>query len=200
MGEVLPRSFYARPVLEVARDLLGMRLVRHLDGGRRLSGTIVEVEAYNGERDLACHASRGLTRRTKPLFGPPGYAYVYLVYGMHYCLNVVTNETGYPAAVLFRALEAEEGQGAMAPGRSGPALVASGPGRLTRAFHIGADLNEADLCKRGPLYLERAEPIPSRSVARGPRIGVDYAGAWARKLWRFGIRSHPALSRPFGRP
>lgn len=184
-----------------------MLLVRRLpgDGPAGLStapliGRIVEVEAYDGSRDLACHASRGRTRRTEPLFGPPGHAYVYFVYGMHCCLNVVTGEEGYPAAVLIRAVEPLSGTSGMRPGPARitrPAHLASGPGRLTRAFHIDLTLNEADLCSDGPLCLLEGEPVSPRKIVRGPRIGVDYAGLWAGKPWRLGIRGHPSLSRAF---
>jgi DNA-3-methyladenine glycosylase len=185
-------------VLEVARDLLGMRLVRVLGRGRRLEGEIVEVEAYDGAADRACHASRGLTPRTEVMFGERGRAYVYFVYGMHCCLNVVSGPAGHPAAVLIRAVDPLRGREWMDPGRSLASRIASGPGRLTRAFRIDLSLNRADLCAAGPLFLERGEPIPARRIARGVRIGVDYAGVWARKPWRLGIRSHPAVSRRFG--
>src|SRR5881409_1569767 len=135
IGRILPRSFHARSVHDVARDLLGMTLVRALPAGRgapeRLAGRIVEVEAYDGPQDLACHASKGRTQRTDVMFGEAGHAYVYLVYGMHWCLNVVTGPVGYPAAVLIRALEPLEGVDAMDPGRGAPHLLAAGPGRLT---------------------------------------------------------------------
>jgi len=194
----LPREFYNRPVLRVSRDLLGMILVRLLPDGRRLTGRIVEVEAYDGPGDLACHASRGRTARTEPMFGESGHAYIYLVYGMYHCLNVVTSPAGYPAAVLIRAVEPIEGIEAMNAGRSGrPSHVASGPGRLTRAFKIDLSLNRSDLCIPASIWIAAGEPVPSREIARGPRIGVDYAGSWARKPWRLGVCGHPALSRPF---
>ena len=190
---LLPRDLLDRPVLEAARDLLGAILVRSLPdpaGGAplRLAGRIVEVEAYDGGGDLACHASKGRTRRTEPMFEEAGHAYVYLVYGIHTCLNVVTGPVGYPAAVLIRAVEPLDGEDRAA---------ASGPGRLTRRFGIGLELNRADLCRPGPLVLEPGDPVPDRLIARGPRIGVEYAGSWARKPWRLGIASSPALSRPF---
>jgi DNA-3-methyladenine glycosylase len=206
--------FYDRPVLEVARDLLGMVLVREQEDdspageklpelsprGGRLSGRIVEVEAYDGMLDLACHASKGRTERTEPMFGEAGRAYIYMVYGMHHCLNVVTGPAGHPAAVLLRALEPLEGRDRMARGTGGripPARIAGGPGRLTRALGIDLSLNRADLCAPGDLFIEAGEAVPAGMVVRGPRIGVDYAGAWARKPWRFGVRGSTALSRPF---
>ena len=215
MGRILPAKFYDRPVQEVARNLLGMILVRVPGGGsrvgargaRRLAGRIVEVEAYDGTADLACHASKGRTERTEPMFGAGGRAYVYLVYGMHHCLNVVTGPAGYPAAVLLRALEPLEGTESMAlgarragngaGGRVAPAQIAAGPGRLTRALGIDLSLNRADLCAPGELFIETGEPVPDSSVLRGPRIGVEYAGIWARKPWRLGVRGSKDLSRPF---
>lgn len=204
--DVVPRPVFDRPVLEAARDLLGMILVRLLSAASsgepvRLAGRIVEVEAYDGQGDLACHASKGRTPRTDPMFGEAGHAYIYLVYGMHSCLNVVTGPPGYPAAVLLRAVEPLQGGEAMhrPDRRQSIETVASGPGRLTRAFHIDRALNRIDLCRPGELFLEHGEPVADRLVRRGPRIGVDYAGAWARKPWRFGVTGSPSLSRPFGR-
>jgi len=214
---ILPAEFYDRPVLQVARDLLGMILVRVPGGGPpgpgrpagRLAGRIVEVEAYDGMSDLACHASKGRTERTEPMFGAAGRAYVYLVYGMHHCLNVVTGPPGHPAAVLLRGLEPLEGGEQMASGakRAGngaggpvaPATIAAGPGRLTRALGIDLALNRADLCAPGELFIEAGDPVPDGMVQRGPRIGVEYAGAWARKPWRLGVRGSKGLSRPFPR-
>lgn len=210
----LPRAFYRRSVLNVARDLLGMKLIRVLEDGSRLEGTIVEVEAYDGERDRASHASRGLTRRTEPMFGEPGHAYVYLIYGMHHCMNVVTGPAGHAAAVLIRAVEPRAGvewmeqrrtvvKGSRArradrrPGGPVPSRIASGPGLLTRAFGVDLSLNRVDLCSEGPLIIEPGERISAGRIVRGERIGVEYAGAWALRPWRFGIRDHPALSRPF---
>jgi DNA-3-methyladenine glycosylase len=195
--EALPRSFFERPVLQVARDLLGTVLVRDLGRGRRLEGRIVEVEAYDGERDAASHAFRGRTPRTEVMFGEPGRAYVYFVYGMHCCLNAVTGPDGDAAAVLIRALAPLSGERWMDPGRSPARRIASGPGRLTRAFRIDLTLNRTDLCRPGPLYLAAGEAVSQRRIVRGERIGVEYAGAWARKPWRFGIKDDPALSRAF---
>jgi DNA-3-methyladenine glycosylase len=191
---MLPRSFYARAVHDVARDLLGTIVVRTIPGRRgrpaRLSGRIVEVEAYDGPLDLACHASKGRTERTEVMFGEAGHAYVYLVYGMHYCLNVVTGPVDYPAAVLIRALEPVEGI-ARAP------LIAGGPGRLTRALRIDLSLNRADLCAPGPLVIEAGAVVSDAEVVRGERVGVDYAGPWATRPWRLGVGGSPSLSRPF---
>jgi len=133
------------------------------------------------------------------MFGPAGRAYVYLVYGMHHCLNVVTGPPGHPAAVLLRGLEPIEGTEWMARRTGPPATIAAGPGRLTRALGIDLSLNRADLCAPGELFIEAGDPVPDGMVLRGPRIGVEYAGAWARKPWRLGVRGSSALSRPFPR-
>lgn len=181
----LPAAFYARPALEVARALLGKVLV-HQDGRTRRAGRIVEVEAYVGPHDLACHASKGRTARTEVLFGPPGRAYVYLIYGMYHCFNVVTDRDGYPSAVLVRGVEPLEGVPAFAR--------TDGPGRLCRALGIDLGHNREDL--EGPrVFLEPAEAVPERAVARGPRIGVDYAGAWADEPLRLWVLGHPHVSR-----
>src|SRR5207245_7050351 len=126
----------------------------------RLTGRIVEVEAYDGPADLACHASKGRTARTDVMFGEAGHAYVYLVYGMHCCLNVVTGPVGYPSAVLLRALEPLEGRERMAAGGARPGQIAAGPGRLTRALRIDLSLNRVDLCARGPLVIAAGGPLP----------------------------------------
>jgi len=177
----LRREFYLRPTLQVARDLLGRHLCRRLPDRTVLRGSIVEVEAYDGPRDRASHAFRGRTPRNAPMFAAGGIAYVYLVYGVHHCLNVVTGEEGYPAAVLIR--------GATSPveGRS-----ASGPGRLCRAFGIDRSLDGASFL--GPdLWLEAGQPPAPRRIRRTPRIGVDYAGDWARRRFRFVIASAPKM-------
>jgi len=179
----LERSFFLRPTLEVARDLLGRTLCRALPGGSALRGRIVEVEAYDGPHDRASHARAGLTPRTSPMFAEGGIAYVYQIYGMHHCVNVVTGEAGYPAAVLVRAAE---------PPRAGAS--AAGPGRLARAFQIDRRLDGVSLLGR-ELWLERGRPVPESAVRRTPRIGVDYAGPWARRRYRFLIAGHPDVSR-----
>lgn len=183
---LLPTTFYARPALTVARALLGKTLVHVVDGVRR-SGRIVETEAYVGEHDLACHASRGRTARTEPLFGPPGLAYVYLIYGMHWCFNVVTDREGFAAAVLIRGVEPLEGLD--------PAARTDGPGRLCRALGIGKAQNRAPLTG-GVLFLEEGPTVPSHRVLRGPRIGVEYAGVWADKPYRFWVNGSSGVSRP----
>lgn len=180
----LDPSFYRRDALEVARDILGRTLCRRLAGGTLLRGRIVEVEAYSGPRDRASHAWPGRTARNAPMFAAGGIAYVYLVYGVHHCVNVVTGARDHPAAVLLRAAESPDGLGS-----------ASGPGRLARAFGIDRSLDGASLT--GPdLWLEAGDGVADSEVGVTRRIGVDYAGAWARRRMRFVIRGHPALSGP----
>ena len=192
----LPREFYDRPTLTVARELLGQRLVRSLDG-QRLVGRIVEVEAYLGETDQASHARPGRTRRNAPMYGPPGHAYVYFIYGMYYCLNAVTEAEDSPAAVLIRALEPWGGIDTMRdhrPGRSDRDLT-SGPGKLCQALAIDRTLNNTDLCQGGSLWIEADTPVPDAQVATSPRIGVR-GDEHARTVpWRFYVRGHPCLSR-----
>lgn len=180
----LPRGFYDRDTVIVARELLGKHLV-HVVGGVARVGRIVETEAYLGPHDRAAHSARGLTARTRVMFGPPGHAYVYLIYGLHHCLNVVTEREGHGAAVLLRAIEPIRNLN----GRT------SGPGLLCRAMGIDRRLNGADLL--GPdLFIADAGPLPARAIVRRPRIGVDYAGPWARRLLRFCVRGSPYISRP----
>jgi len=186
MVRKLPRDFYDRPALAVARDLLGKTLVLEKDGARR-AGRIVECEAYVSQKDLACHASKGRTPRTEVMFGPPGHAYVYLVYGMHHCFNAVTGPPGLAAAVLVRALEPLEG---FASGAR-----TDGPGRLCRALGLTRALDRADLCGN-TLFIADAPRVPRGAVRRGPRIGVDYAGAWAARPYRFWVSESRYLSRP----
>jgi DNA-3-methyladenine glycosylase len=186
----------------VARALLGAMLVR--DHGRTRSiGRIVETEAYAGKADRASHARAGRTARTAVMFGPGGRAYVYLVYGMHHCLNVVCGPDGEAAAVLIRAFEPVEGLAEMRGRRGGTAgpdvRMAAGPGRACQALDIDRSLTGQDLLTPGPLWLAvPSDPVADTDVLRGPRIGVDYAGAeWASRPWRFGVAGSLALSRPF---
>jgi DNA-3-methyladenine glycosylase len=174
----LVASFYRRPVLTVARDLLGRTLCRRLPDGTVLRGRLTEVEAYLGERDLASHARFGLTRRNRWMWEPGGLAYVYLVYGMHHCMNVVTGPEGVAQAVLLRAATSPNG------------VPATGPGLLTKAFAIDRSLDGASFLDRaGVLWLEEGEPVPDRAVRRTRRVGVDYAGAWAKRKLRFVLSS-----------
>ena len=203
----LPRSFFGRSTLLVAHDLLGQRLVR-LDRGRRLSGWIIEAEAYIGQADLACHAHSGVTERNRMMWGEPGHAYVYFTYGMHWCLNVVTEAKGRPAAVLLRAVAPSEGlatmrrrrgvSGAMPERRSGIAQSrtgrgrhskgpADGPAKLCQAMAVDRTFNGHDLCSpQARLFIERAPAPPRRSVVRGPRVGLENVPEpWKSKPWRF---------------
>ncbi len=188
LGAVLPRSFYARTALQVARALLGQQLV-HRVGKQTRAGRIVETEAYVGPHDLACHACHGRTQRTEVMFGPPGHAYVYFVYGMHFCFNVVTGEEGVASAVLVRGVEPLLG---IAPG-----VRTDGPGRLTRALGIGRAENTLDLTTSS-LTIRQGTPPPRGSLRRGPRVGVDYAGPWAARPYRYWVEGSPgvSLSRP----
>ncbi|MBS1251927.1 MAG: putative 3-methyladenine DNA glycosylase [Anaerolineales bacterium] len=182
------RDFFTRATLEVARDLLGCRLVRILDE-QRVSGTIVETEAYVGEDDQASHASIGRTPRNEVMYGPPGYAYVYLIYGMHHCLNVVTEYEGFPAAVLIRGLRPDEGIDVMRlyrPNRPDSELT-DGPGKLCQALTIDRSLNGTDLVAGDELFLEPGDPINAGQVKRTPRIGVRGDEAALTAPWRFVI-------------
>jgi DNA-3-methyladenine glycosylase len=193
----LPRSFYDQRTEKVAKSLLGCVLSRRA-GGEILSGRIVETEAYVGENDRACHAWPGRTARNAVMYGEPGHAYVYFIYGMYDMVNVVTRPPGCPEAVLLRALEPVRGIEAMRRLRRGVPRdrdLASGPGKLCRALHITRELNGADLL--GPeLWIAPGGMRPGERIARGPRIGVDYAGRDALRPLRFFIEGNPHVSRP----
>jgi DNA-3-methyladenine glycosylase len=195
MSSKLSRSFYSRPALEVASDLVGKVLVRRLDR-KTLSGKIVETEAYAGPHDLACHASKGHTQRTSVMFGPPGHAYVYMIYGVYFCLNVVTEPVGQPSAVLIRAIEPLENADVMRRLRDSPQRdtnIASGPGKLCMAMSIDKALNGANLLGSA-LWLENRNLEPGR-VCTSARVGVDYAGEYKDKPWRFFAEGNPHVSR-----
>lgn len=179
----LDRSFYNRDTRTVARDLLGKLLIRY-DGEVAKIGKITEVEAYVGTQDLAAHVSKGITPRTRVMFGPPGYAYVYLIYGMHHCINVVTEAEGHGSAVLLRALEPI----ANLEGNT------RGPGRLCKAMGITLSDYGHDLCSNNfyLAYQDNPEPI---TIIERPRVGVDYAGEWAHELLRFYIKDNNYISR-----
>lgn len=183
----LTRPFFNRPTLTVARELLGQRLVyRH--NGIRLAGLITETEAYIGQEDLACHARVGRTARNTVMFGPPGHAYVYFTYGMHWMLNFVTEVEGIPAAALIRAIAPTEGIELMRQRRNKPdAILTDGPAKLTQALGIDKALNGADLCARGSaLWLEAAPAVPKAQVRRGPRIGLGQTPEpWLSLKWNF---------------
>lgn len=201
-GGRLPREFYERPTLVVAADLLGKVLV-HVHRGVRTSGAIVEVEAYIGESDPACHAAPGPTQRNAPLYGHPGYAYVYLNYGIHCLFNVVTEAHGSPAAVLVRALAPIDGVEAMRRWRRSPAKgrqriparladhdLCRGPGNLTVAMGIVLSDNRSDLVRGDALFLEDRGIVPG-AVSWGPRIGIRVG---TERPWRAWIAGHPAVS------
>jgi DNA-3-methyladenine glycosylase len=194
----LPRDFYTRPnVLTVARDLLGKLLVVPAEDGRRVSGMIVEVEAYRGPEDRASHAYGGRrTRRTETMYGLGGVAYVYFVYGMYYQFNVVSNVVDVPHAILVRALEPVEGIEIMRERRhSHPDHnLTNGPGKLCIALGIDRTLDNADLLGNR-VWLEEFQRVPARRIARGPRIGIDYAQEWIDKPWRFWMRENTYVSR-----
>jgi len=192
--ERLPRSFFERYTPLVARELLGMRLVR-VDRGERLAGLIVETEAYRGRRDPASHAFRGRTRRNEVMFGPAGHAYVYFTMGMHYCLNVTTEYPGTPGAVLLRAIEPAEGMRRMLKNRGlGSAVhVADGPGRLTEALGINSRLNGEDMATSKNLFIERGTE-PER-IGRSSRVGIKVA---TERRWRYFIAGNSFVSR--GKP
>jgi DNA-3-methyladenine glycosylase len=190
----LPRSFFARPTIKVARDLLGKWLVRRWPDAPLQIARIVEVEAYLGERDAASHARRGPTPRAAIMFGPPGFLYVYLVYGMHHCLNLVTEADGTAGAVLVRAADPVSGfEAAGAADARGRSLL-SGPGKLCAALEITLRDKGLDLTQAGAFFVAGDGRRPPRRAA-SPRIGVDYAGAWAKKPWRFVDADSPWLSK-----
>jgi DNA-3-methyladenine glycosylase len=176
-----PREFFARPTPAVARDLLGSMLCRRLKDDSIIFATILEVEAYTRD-DPACHAFRGWTERVKVLFGPPGYAYIYFIYGAHYCLNVVTEPEGVAAAVLIRAVDAPR---------------ANGPGKLCKVFEIDKRHYGLDLCdSRSEVWIARGLKLSDREVLTSPRVGVSSA---ADRIWRFYIKDHKGVSafRPY---
>jgi DNA-3-methyladenine glycosylase len=197
----LPREFYSRPTLDVARDLIGKVLV-HDRRGVRTSGVIVEAEAYIGESDPACHAAPGPTRRNAPLYGDPGYAYVYLNYGIHYLVNVVTEERGSPAAVLIRALDPIEGASVMRRRRGRPAnsvksvetdRLCRGPGNLTTAMGITLEENRVDLL--GDRLFIEDRGIRAGRLVWGPRIGIRVG---TDRPWRVAVAGHAAVSGRIG--
>ena len=198
MDKKLPREFYTRPnVLEVARDLLGKKLVVPGRNGQRVSGIIVETEAYRGPEDRASHAWNGRrTQRTETMYGAGGTAYVYFVYGMYNQFNVVTNSEDIPHAVLVRALEPSEGLAIMRRRRRGRSEyeLTSGPGRLCLAMGIDRKLDKADLLG-DRVWLEAGVAISPGQIARGPRIGIDYAEKWIDKPWRFWLKNNPFVSK-----
>jgi DNA-3-methyladenine glycosylase len=179
----LPRSFYDRDTILVARELLGKLLVYESHGVKRV-GKIVEVEAYLGPHDLAAHSAKGRTERTKVMFGPPGHAYVYLIYGMYHCMNVVTEREGHASAILLRAIEPVEN----VEGRT------CGPGLLCRAMNIDRKLNAHNLLS-DDLFIAAPDETKPFTIIKRPRIGVDYAKHWAKRHLRFYIKGNSFVSR-----
>lgn len=171
MGRIIDKKYFEAPTLEVAKNLLGKILVRRFQG-KIIAGVIAETEAYVGPFDKASHASRGKTARTEVMFGEAGKIYVYLIYGMHHCLNIVTEKANYPAAVLIRKVRVGD-------------LEISGPGRVAKFFKINRALNKKMLGRKSGLWIEPDRKNNKFKIKRGKRIGVDYAGAWADKPWRF---------------
>ena len=187
MSKILPRDFYNRPTLTVARELIGARLVRILDGVK-LVGLITETEAYIGKTDLACHAKAGLTPRTAPMYGEPGHAFVYFTYGNHWMLNAVTEREGFPAAVLIRAIQPIEGAHVMLERRQGRDTF--GPGKLTQALGITKSENQADLTGTASgLWIEAGQFVPNSRVTKSPRVGLNNTPEpWLSKPWRFLVK------------
>jgi DNA-3-methyladenine glycosylase len=179
----LPRAFYDRDTILVAQELLGKWLIHKSEGLERI-GKIVEVEAYLGPHDLAAHSAKGLTERTKTMFGPPGHAYVYLIYGVHHCMNVVTEREGHASAVLLRAIEPVKNLA----GRT------CGPGLLCRAMKIDRRLNAHDLLS-DDFFITQPEAAEKISIVKRQRIGVDYARHWAKRRLRFYIKGNEFVSR-----
>ena len=185
---ILSRDFFNRSTLTVARELIGARLVRILEG-QKLVGLITETEAYISQKDLACHAKAGLTPRTAVMFGEAGHAYVYFTYGNHWMLNVVTERVGFPAAVLIRAIQPIEGVDIMMERRSGRDTF--GPGKLCQAMGITKSENGVDLTEAsGGLWIERGVKVPNSFVTKGPRVGLNTTPEpWLSKPWRFLVKN-----------
>jgi len=210
----LKTNFYKQNTFKLARALLGKYLVRKI-GKKTLIGKIVEVEAYYGPKDKASHASRGRTERTKTMFEKPGTAYIYMIYGMYYCLNIVTEKKEFPAAILIRALEpycchpepsrrvatkSRHDSASASPRRAEPTMtekLSNGPGKLCQAFKIDKKLNGENLISSKKLYLAKnpQEQISPSQIKKAKRIGVDYAGHYKHKLWRYYLKNNPFVSK-----
>lgn len=203
MTQPLPASFYMPSALTVARRLLGARLVRVLPNGARLSGRIVETEAYSGLDDLASHGRTKPTKRNRPMYGPPGRAYVYFTYGNYWMFNIVCEPEGDPAAVLVRAVEPLEGLDEMAARRPGRAPVewTSGPAKLVLAFAISGADNTLDLTTpANNLWLEPGDPVPDDRVRTGPRVGMGQTPEpWYSMPWRWWVAGNEFVSRGSGK-
>jgi DNA-3-methyladenine glycosylase len=171
---ILPKNFFNRDTLKVAQELLGCVLVRKI-GNKIIRGMITETEAYKGKKDLASHASKGRTPRTELMFGEAGRAYIYLIYGMYYCLNIVTEKKDYPAAVLIRSVKIENID----------YKKTNGPGKVCRELKIGKELNGWDITRGEKIWIERGIKVPSKNIKKAKRVGVDYAQHCREYLWRF---------------
>ena len=191
MNKRLSRSFYTRPTLLVAKDLLGKFLIKK-DGQKKLIGKIVEVEAYKGPKDKAAHSYGGkITDRSKTFYLEGGHLYIYLCYGINWMLNIVTEKENKPEAILVRALEPIEGCNLKKIEN-----LSNGPGKLCRWLKIDKSFNETDLVNSDKIWLEdRGEVIKKSQIVSAKRIGVDYAGEWAERLWRFYIKNNSFVSR-----
>ena len=186
----LPRNFYERATLKVAKELLGKVLVKS-EANRTIYTKIVDVEAYVGPEDKACHASKGRTKRTEIMFGPAGFTYVYLIYGMYQLLNIVTEREDYPAAILIRGVELFERD----EGQKHQARI-DGPGRVGRFLELNPAHNGLDTTQASTIWVEdHGLPVPEKHIQALPRIGVDYAGEWAKKLWRFCLPAPPSKKK-----
>jgi len=190
LPERLPRAFFDRQATSVARDLLGTRLVR-IESGRRAAGIITETEAYRGEEDLGCHCRAGRTARTQVMYGPPGHAYVYFTYGMHWMLNFVVEAQDYPAAILIRGIVPTEGIDIIAERRGAQPRKhwTDGPAKICQALNIDGRFNGYDLCSaQADLFVEVGQPVPESSVTVGPRVGLNTVPEpWKSVPWRFHI-------------
>lgn len=193
---MLSRAFYQKPTLDVARNLLGKKIVRQVRN-KIYSAKIVETEAYIGCKDTACHASKGMTPRTKVMFGEAGFAYIYFVYGMHYMFNIVTEQKDFPSAVLIRAAEPLENIQGMIKNRNGQVKnISNGPAKLCQAMQIDKTLNGIDLIIGEKLWLEDYESVDDAMITARPRVGIEYAEARDREaLWRFYIKNNKHVSR-----
>lgn len=195
----LDRNFFHQPTIEAARKLLGHRLVRIEPDRRRLSGIIIEAEAYVGTEDLGCHAKSGKTKRNATMWGQPGYAYVYLTYGIHWMLNFVTERDGFPSAVLIRAIQPIEGISLMQERRSGRPFreISDGPAKLCQALDIDGSWDGHDLCSSdSKIYVERLQSVDPKFVTTGPRVGLNTVPEpWKSIPWRFRISPEMLLDK-----
>jgi len=194
----LTESFFARDTVQVARDLVGKRLVR-LEGNQRVAGVILETEAYRGEEDLACHCRAGRTPRTEIMYGPAGRAYVYLIYGMYWLLNFVTESEGSPGAVLIRAIAPEEGNRIIAQRREGQPekYWTDGPGKISIAMGINGDHNGLNTCAPGAkIFVENGKDLDPTQIMSGPRVGLESVPEpWRSIPWRFVVNYQHLLIR-----